>query len=194
MKKLTKEQVEEIRKLYSSGEYNQNKLSEMFNVSQDMIGYWTNEDMRRKTIDRTKRNIMEAIKNKTDWKSKNPERARVYLNNYIKKRYHEDPEFRRKYIASMVKYQKKARANGTLWALKHPDKVREYARKSAKKLWKKGRTWAQRHPEEYAKRRATYLARPETKERVKNYSRKYYQKHKQMKTTIRRETNEKTMV
>ena len=97
--KLTKEQIEEIRKLYSEG----NKIVELsrkYNVSKTTIRYYVNEDYKKK-----------ILKSNVAWFKKLPlERRRIYYKkrlayqtNYQRTRYNNDEIFRNKQKARVKK-------------------------------------------------------------------------------------------
>lgn len=98
--KLTKEQIELIKKLKEEGKTTY-ELAKQFNVCQNTIMYWTSN--RDKQI---KRNS-ERIKNMSK-----EERHKIYLKqyeyrkNYFRTKYQTDPEFRKKVIERVIKYQR----------------------------------------------------------------------------------------
>jgi predicted DNA-binding protein YlxM (UPF0122 family) len=94
MRKLNKDQIAEIVKLYSTGKTTV-EIAKMFNVSQPNITYWTNPASRQKRIDHAAKTWM----NKTPEEKKLSSRKKKdYLRNYMRKRYQTDETFRKKQI------------------------------------------------------------------------------------------------
>lgn len=94
MRKLNKNQIDEIVKLYSTGKTTV-EIAKMFNVSQPNITYWTNPVSRQKRIDHAAKTWM----NKTPEEKKAASRKKKdYLRNYMRKRYQTDEVFRKKQI------------------------------------------------------------------------------------------------
>ena len=93
MRKLNKEQIEEIRKLRN--EKNTYELSKLFKVSQPTIFYWTNNKTKEKVLTRTKKWFKELHKEK---RSKIYKSRKEYLRNYMRNRYQTDEVYRLKQI------------------------------------------------------------------------------------------------
>jgi len=92
MKKLTQEQLKEIRELSKLGK-TQRSIAEIMKVSPQTINYWLLDDNGRKK--RIKK-IYENEKKKPIEERKKIYKKRVeYLKNYQYKRYHSDEEFRK---------------------------------------------------------------------------------------------------
>jgi predicted transcriptional regulator len=110
MKKLTKEQVEEIRKLYKEGA-SQSELALKFSVSQPIISYWVNDESRKKIIQRS----VESFRNlSTEERKAKYNKRKVYMKNYLNKRYHQDKDFRRKVIDKQIEYNKRKKNEQTI--------------------------------------------------------------------------------
>jgi DeoR/GlpR family transcriptional regulator of sugar metabolism len=93
MKKLTTEQINQIKELYSKGDVTQKKLSLLFNVTQQTINYYVNESENKK-----RREYFMIWYNKLPKEKKRAiyERKKEYVREYIKNRYKNDLEFREK--------------------------------------------------------------------------------------------------
>lgn len=90
-KRLTKEQIERIKKLYSEG-VSTYDLARMFEVTQTAIHYWV------KSRDKMIEDAKKRFKNKTPEQKKEAyESRKEYHKNYFKERYANDPIFREKH-------------------------------------------------------------------------------------------------
>lgn len=114
MVKLTKLQIEEIKKLRLEGRTILS-IARQFNVAQLTIIYWTNDETRKKIIDKSK-NI---------WNKKTPEEKKQefqnrkeYMRNYMRNKYQNNQEFRNKeklrQINIKIKKLKEQNENGNL--------------------------------------------------------------------------------
>lgn len=104
MAKLTKEQRENIKRLYEQG-VNTYDLAKIFEVSQSSIMYWIFPSKKRKEL---------SNKSKRLYKSKSPEEKKAkqqkeksYFAEYFKQRYHNEPEFRQKHIERVMRSKEK---------------------------------------------------------------------------------------
>jgi IS30 family transposase len=99
--KLTKEQIELIKKLKEEGKTTY-EIAKQFNVCQNTIMYWTSN--RDKQIKRNSDRIKNMSKE---------ERHKIYLKqyeyrkNYFRTKYQTDQEFRKKVIERVIKYQRR---------------------------------------------------------------------------------------
>ena len=101
MRKLTKEQIEEIRKIKLTG-VSDKDLAIQFKVAKPTIIYWTNE----KYYNSSKAGSIKRFKELTQEKKKEMYNSKKeYMKNYMKNRYHSDPVFRQKHI-DLVKSKK----------------------------------------------------------------------------------------
>lgn len=105
MKKLTKEQVKEIKKLREKGE-KLLVLARKFNVNPNTIKYHTEPEFREKQKE-YKREKYKKLSDKE--KKKKLESRKEYQRKYHKERYRNDKEFREKQIERVKKYQKESR-------------------------------------------------------------------------------------
>lgn len=93
MKKLTKEQVIEIKKLYAKGKTTQVELAKQFKVSQDTIRYHVCENYKKKRIDSKREKYQNTPKElRISSCKKYPE----YYRDYFRVRYKNDEVFREK--------------------------------------------------------------------------------------------------
>lgn len=103
MRKLTKEQVEEIKSLREEGKKTL-ELAKLFKVSQTTIQYWVSE----KTNTKVKKRATDWFKKKSLKEKKTIyEKRRSYLREYFKRRYNQDPIFRKKHIQRVINSKKK---------------------------------------------------------------------------------------
>ncbi len=101
MKKLTKKQVEEIRKLYSEG-LSVKVLADQFNVSHLTIRYWVNEELRKKIKELT----VNAFKKRPIEERRAINRKYAeYRKNYSRNRYQNEEAFRNKVKKRMKRYR-----------------------------------------------------------------------------------------
>ena len=81
MKRLTKEQIKEIKELYSNGK-NSYELAIQFNVSQPTIMYWVNDKVRNKVDSRTRKWFKDLnLEQRRKIYKKRKEYFRVYMYN-----------------------------------------------------------------------------------------------------------------
>ncbi|MEM3091495.1 MAG: helix-turn-helix domain-containing protein [Candidatus Pacearchaeota archaeon] len=97
MAKLTKEQIEEIKRLKESGK-SIKELAELFGVSEITIKWHVDEDFRRKWMEYQNN----YRKREKLWLR---ESNRKYQREYHRNRYHSDKEFREKQIMYSKEYQ-----------------------------------------------------------------------------------------
>ncbi len=97
--KLTKEQIEEIKKLRKEGRKLKD-IAEQFNVTGAAIRWHTNEEFKNKFRIYYKKWWGSLSKEK---KSEYFQRRKEYQRKYHKDKYTNDPEFRRKQKASSIK-------------------------------------------------------------------------------------------
>lgn len=91
MKKLTDEEIKQIRKLAEKGEYKIAEIAQMFDVTSSTITYWTNDKYRERHKNRVKqRQHKKYVKGET-WSQKNPEEYREYQREYHRQ-YREEKE------------------------------------------------------------------------------------------------------
>ena len=91
MSKLNKEQINEIRRLYSETELDMYQIAEKFKVGQPTIFYWIKG--KDKAIFRAREFYSKLTK---EQKRKRYEKSYEYLKNYLNNRYKNDPIFREK--------------------------------------------------------------------------------------------------
>jgi uncharacterized protein YjcR len=94
MRKISPEQVEEIKKLFKEG-VKLIDIAERFNVSQPTISYWIDDDYREKL----------KLDSSNRFKSLSPEEKKInyskkkdYMRDYMRNRYKNDEVFRKKII------------------------------------------------------------------------------------------------
>jgi hypothetical protein len=97
-KRLTEEQIKEIRRLKESG-IKAKELKEKFGVSQYTINYWTNETIRENQKKKASKWFKGLSKSK---KSDIYQKRKEYLRNYYKNRYRNDEEFRKRQIKAVI--------------------------------------------------------------------------------------------
>lgn len=93
MKKITKEQVKEIREIYAEGNILIKDLAKQFNVSPNTIGYYLEENSKEKR--RIKQREIYAKLSKEERREKCI-KQKEYQKEYHKKRYNSDFEFAEK--------------------------------------------------------------------------------------------------
>ncbi len=106
--KLSKKKIENIRKLRKEG-FKIREIAERLNVCTETVMYWTNEHYRQKQLKRMYKIEMKLYREGKQWNQKNLDKRKEFMREYMKRRYHTEPEFRRKMLQSSLKYQKKMR-------------------------------------------------------------------------------------
>lgn len=91
MNKLTKQQIEEIKKIYSEGIKDMYQIAKDFKVSQPCVHYWIKS--RDKVLERVKKRVKNLTK---EQKKLIYQKKKEYLKNYLRERYQNDPVFREK--------------------------------------------------------------------------------------------------
>lgn len=100
--KITKNQIEEIRKLRAEGK-TQIEIARRLNINQSSVNYWSNEESRKKQINKGITHYKGLSKEE---KKEIGQKHREYKRNYYKNKYHTDEEYRKKRIEYSKKYQK----------------------------------------------------------------------------------------
>ena len=107
MKRLTKEQIEEIKKLSSEGKF-QKDIAKIVGVSQTAVLYHTNGNYKEDRKEHSKKTFKNLSK---EDRKKLTAKRKEYMRQYMRNRYNKDFQFRRKQIdrvtlARRVKRQK----------------------------------------------------------------------------------------
>jgi hypothetical protein len=105
MANLDIKSIEALKTLYCSGEYTLKELGRMFGITMSNAHYWINDKYRFAYQKKQRIYQIKLMRQGKTWNQKNPERNKEYMKNYIKNRYHTDPEFRQKHKDSAIRYQ-----------------------------------------------------------------------------------------
>jgi len=98
-RKVTPELLEYMQQLRNEG-MSYSKIAKVVNLATSTVQYHL--DSRYKEI--TNIRARESVRNK-NLTEEQKLRKRMYMRNYIRERYHSDPEFRKRMIESAKKYQ-----------------------------------------------------------------------------------------
>lgn len=102
-RKVSPKDIEEMKDLREQG-WSYVKIGKLFKIDPHSVRYWIDDEYRQRCIERAKRRPRKPLTDEQKAKRK------VYIRNYIKKRYNEDPEFRERFLGHTKKWQKKKKA------------------------------------------------------------------------------------
>jgi len=104
-RKVTPEIIEEMKVFKSQG-MSYTAIGERYGIDAHTVRYWIDEEYQKTCIERAKNRGKQVLSDAQK------ERRKAYIRDYIRKRYHEDPEFKERFLGHSKRWQEKQKKEG----------------------------------------------------------------------------------